>query len=120
LDVVPFDFYDRASYRILRPGSLVFTIQALSQIGDASEFLEGMRTQRDKITVVLHLESGFLSGRRDLFGLLRNRYLELNDYNRNLIDLLQQAPDIEILEFGPDCIGLPPLTSLHFIAWRFR
>jgi len=120
LDVARFDFYDRASYKIIRPGSLVFTIQALEQISDTSEFLEGMRSQRDKITVVLHLEPAVLPGRRDLFGLLRNRYLELNDYCRNLVDLLQQAPDVEILEFDPDCIGAPPLNSLHFIAWRFR
>jgi hypothetical protein len=120
LDISPFDFYDRTSYRIIRPGSLVFTVQALSQMGDASEFLEGMRSQRDKISVVLHLESAALSDRHDLIGLLRNRYLELNDYCRNLVDLLKQAPDIEILEFDPDCIGIPPLTSLHFLAWRFR
>lgn len=120
MDVSHFDFYDRASYKIIRPGSLVFTIQALEQMRDTSEFLEGMRSQRDKITVVLHLEPAMFPGRRDLLGLLRNRYLELNDYCRNLIDLLLKAPDIEILEFDPDCIGKPPLTSLHFIAWRFR
>jgi hypothetical protein len=120
LDISRFDFYERASYEIIRPGSLVFTVQALEQIGDTTEFLEGMRSQRAKITMVLHMEPALLAGRRDLFGLLRNRYIELNDYCRNLVDLLQRAPDIEILEFDPDCIGKPPLTSLHFLAWRFR
>lgn len=120
LDVNHFDFYDRASYNMIRPGSLVFTVQALEQIPDTSAFLEGIRSQRDKIAVVLHMEPAILPERRDLLGLLRNRYLELNDYCRNLVDLLRQAPDIEILEFDPDCIGKPPLTSLHFVAWRFK
>jgi hypothetical protein len=120
LDVGPFDFYDRASYKIIRRGSLVFTIQALEQISDTSKFLEGMRSQRDKVTMVLHMEPTMLASRHNLLGLLRNRYIELNDYCRNLVELLQRAPDIEILEFDPDCIGRPPLTSLHFIAWRFR
>jgi hypothetical protein len=120
LDVSHFDFYDRASYKMIRPRSLVFTIQALEQMPDTSEFLEGMRLQRRRIAVVLHMEPAILSERHDLLGLLRNRYLELNDYCRNLVDLLRQAADIEVLEFEPDCIGKPPLTSLHFIAWRFR
>ena len=68
----------------------------------------------------LKKEPQMLPGRRDQLGLLGNPYLELNDYCRSLVDLLHQAPGIEILEFDPDCIGKPPLTSLHFIAWRFR
>lgn len=120
LDVSRFDFYDRASYQLLRPGSVVFTIQALEQIPDATSFLEGMRSQREKIAYVLHLEPSVLPERRDLFGLLRNRYQEINDYNRNLVLLLQQAPDVEILELDLDSIGAPPLNSLHFIAWRFK
>jgi hypothetical protein len=120
LDAARFDFNNVQSYGLIRPDSVVFTVQALEQIPDSSKFLEGMRSQRAKISTVLHLEPSVLPTRRDLFGILRNRYLEINDYNRNLVGLLQQAPDVEVLEFDPDCIGAPPLNSLHFVAWRFK
>lgn len=119
-DVSHFDFYDLASYKMIRPGSVVFTIQAIEQIPDATSIIEGLRSQRDKIPYVVHLEPSFRPERRDLLGLFRNRYLEINDYNRNLVTLLQQAPDIEILELDEDAIGAPPLNSLHFVAWRFK
>ena len=120
ISVEQFDFYNCDSYRFIRPRSVVFTVQALEQIPDASAFLEGMRSQRDRVDAVLHLEPSFISERRDLFGLLRNRYLEINDYNRNLVTLLQQAADVELLEFDRDYFGSPPLNSLHFIAWHFK
>lgn len=115
-----FDFYSFDSYRFIRPRSIVFTVQALEQIPDASAFLQGMRSQRHRVDAVLHLEPSFIPEGRDLLGLLRNRYLEINDYNRNLVTLLQQAADVELLEFDRDYFGSPPLNSLHFIAWRFK
>jgi hypothetical protein len=120
LSVDQFDFYNCDSYRIIRPRSVVFSVQALEQIPDASAFLEGLRTQRDRVDTVLHLEPSFIPERRDLLGQLRNRYLEMNDYNRNLVTLLQRAGDVEILEFDQDYFGSPPLNSLHLIAWRFK
>lgn len=119
-DVSRFDFYDLASYQFIRPGSVVFTIQAVEQIPDATSLIEGLRSQRDRIAYVLHLEPSALPERHDLLGILRNRYLDINDYNRNLVTLLKQADDIEILELDEDAIGCPPLNSLHFVAWRFK
>jgi hypothetical protein len=120
LDVSHFDFYDKLSYRMIRPGSVVFTVQALEQIPDSTCFLDGMRSQKHNIEYVLHLEGSVLPERRDLLGLLRNRYQQINDYNRNLVELLRTAPDVELLELELDLMGCPPLNSLHFVAWRFK
>lgn len=120
VDVCHFDFYKQESYKMLRPGSVVFTVQALEQIPDATSFLKGMRTHREKVEYVVHFEGSVLTERRNLLGLLRNRYQEINDYNRNLIELLRNADDIEILESELDMVGAPPLNSLHFVVWRFK
>lgn len=115
-----FDFYDRNSYKMIRPGSVVYTIQALEQIPDSTNFLEGMRSQKQNIDYVVHFEGSVLPERKNLLGLFRNRYQELNDYNRNLVELLRNAPDVEILELELDSMGSVPLNSLHYIVWRFK
>jgi len=52
--------------------------------------------------------------------MLRNKYMELNDYNRNLVELISNNPAIEIVEQEYDVIGINPLNSTNVIIWKFK
>ncbi len=119
-DVVKFNYYNSDDYSLIRPDSTVFTVHSIEQIPDAAPIVNALRTQKEKINYVVHIEPSFVKERTSLIGLLRNKYIELNDYNRNLIDLLKSQPDIEILELKTDVFGLVPLNSSNIIAWRFK
>jgi hypothetical protein len=120
LDVRQFDYYRPGDYDVIRPGSTVLSIHSLEQIPDSTHFLDGLRSVRDRVECVVHLEPTWLRARTGLIGLLRNRYMEINDYNRNLYEVLSTAPDVEILEFVPDAFGQMPLNSASLLIWRFR
>lgn len=120
MDVRNFNYYHREDYSFIRDGSTVFTVHSLEQIPDARCFVEGIASQREKVRYVVNIEPSFIDERTTLFGLLCNRYIEMNDYNRNLFSLLRERDDIEILEYERDVVGLNPLNSANIIVWRFR
>lgn len=119
-DLQPFNYYNDADYDFLRPGSTVLTCHSMEQLPDASSFLASMRKRKHLIKRVIHLEPTHVSSRSTLLGLMRNRYIDLNDYNRNLIVLLQQARDVEILALSYDLFGMNPLNSSNMIVWEFK
>lgn len=56
-----------------------------------------------------------------LQGLLCKRYIETNDYNRNLISLLyaaEQRGELEIINEEKNCFGTNPLLPMSVIVWR--
>ena len=120
LDVHAFDYYDPASYGIIPHETTVVTVHSIEQIPDAAVIVENLAQHRSRIKAVVHLEPAYDPARTSLLGLLRNRYMELNDYNRNLLDVLAGRDDVLILELRRDVFGLNPLNSAHLVAWRFR
>lgn len=120
LDVTSFNYYETSDYGFIRPGSTILSVHSLEQIPDARPFLDGMRSVRDRVEFSIHLEPTWLTERNGLIGYLRNRYLEVNDYNRNLYTLLRQADDVEIVLFEADVFGQAPLNSASLIVWRFK
>jgi hypothetical protein len=50
----------------------------------------------------------------------RNRFNEMIQHNRDLVELLRNDPDIEIVSFEPDMFGLHPLNPTIRTVWRFR
>ena len=120
LDVAPFNYYERSGYSLIRPGSTVVTVHSLEQIPKASMFVDHLRTVRENIREVIHLEPCFLPERKTLLGMIRNRYNELIDHNHDLVSTLRARSDVEILHFEPDVFGLHPLNSTNVSVWRFR
>ena len=118
-EVAPFNFYNIEDYALIRPGSAVFSFHAVEQIPDARCILEGLRSQREKIERVIHLEPLYRADRDSRLGRLRNRYAEINDYNLNLLDCLESAPDIEIDWIEKDAVGHNPLNPGSFVVWHF-
>lgn len=55
-----------------------------------------------------------------LLGLMRRRYMEVNDYNTNLVTLLHNQQDkglIKILEERPAVFGMNPLLPASLLVW---
>ncbi|MDD4803199.1 MAG: hypothetical protein PHF24_09720 [Syntrophomonas sp.] len=120
MEVYPFNYYNMEDYGIIKESSTVFTCHSIEQIPDARCVIEGLSKCRDKIRCVVNFEPTVIHQRKNFLGLIRNRYIELNDYNRNLIELLQKNKDIEILEYNTDVFGINPLNPFNIIAWQFK
>ncbi|MFM7233150.1 MAG: hypothetical protein ACKOZM_01080 [Flavobacteriales bacterium] len=120
LNVCRFNYYHSADYDFIKLGSTVFTSHSIEQIPDATVIIENLRTRKKHIDRVIHIEPTYVKERSSLLGLMRNRYIELNDYNRNLVDVLKHSADIELLEVNYDVYGFVPLNSSNVIIWRFK
>lgn len=56
-----------------------------------------------------------------LLGLLQKRYIEANDYNRNLLSLLKRGEKhgrLNILQEKRQVFGINPLLPMSLVAWR--
>jgi hypothetical protein len=120
MDVREFNYYESGDYDFIRPNSTVFTTHSIEQIPDATVIIESLEKQKEKINYVVHFEPTVIEERDSLLGMMRNKYLELNDYNRNLVSVLKNKKNIEILEFRTDVFGLVPLNSANLIVWKFK
>jgi hypothetical protein len=120
LDVNLFNFYNKQDYKIVRPNSTVFTHHALEQIPDSKCFVEYLANFKDNINYVVNIEPSFLSTRKNLIGILRNKYNEINDYNRNIHELTRNHPEIDVVFSEDDVIGNGPLNSSCITVWRFH
>jgi len=102
-------------------GSLVYTSFALQCIPLVGESFVGALCAR-RPAVVVHFEPAYEHcDQKSLLGLLRRRYIQVNDYNTNLITLLHEQQgrgSIEILEERPAVVGPNPLLPASVIVWR--
>ena len=122
ITVRPFNFYDARSYRLLEaatPPVLVVTIQAIEQVPHVDVVLDGLRPFRHMIRMVAHLEPVSEFYDRSLLGMMRCRYTELNDYNRNLWSQLSRRGVARVLKVQPEIIGVNPLNPISVIWWEF-
>lgn len=117
-----FDFYD-TSYKLLETleGPLVvFTAHAIEQLPDVRNLFPALSAHREKIRAVVHCEPVYEYYGDNLLGLLRKRYIEANDYNRNLVsELRSRAREIEIVKEQKNMFGFNALNPTSVIEWRF-
>ncbi len=122
ISVQKFDFY-ADGYNIIenaRGPVVVFTSQALEQIPASAGVVENLSRYKDKIARVYHLEPAYALYDSSLLGLMRRRYIEINDYNRDLLSTLQSRKDVEVLRLEADSIGWNPFNSLALVEWQFK
>src|SRR6218665_869464 len=98
MEVTEFNYYESDHYNLIKPNSTVFTTHSIEQIPDATVIIDALEKQKDKINYVVHFEPTVLKERNNLLGMMRNKYMELNDYNRNLFEVIRNHPAIEVLE----------------------
>jgi hypothetical protein len=122
ISVQKFDFY-APDYEIIENAKgpvVVVTSQALEQIPTSAQVVETLAKYKSKISRVFHLEPAYALYDDTLLGLMRRRYIELNDYNRDLVSTLQSRSDVELLRLEANAIGWNPFNSLAMVEWRFR
>jgi hypothetical protein len=120
LDIWEFNYYQDEDYNFLKENTTIITAHSIEQIPDARIIISNLEKQKSKINYVIHFEPTIIEERDSLLGLLRNKYIEMNDYNRNLISVLKNNSSIEIIELKHDIFGLNPLNSTNLIVWKFK
>jgi hypothetical protein len=104
------------------PGdSVIYTSYATHYVPHlTSRFVEDLCSFRPR--VVCHFEPCYEhTNENSIIGLMRRRYIEVNDYNRNLLTILQTAEKqghIQIIIQEPNLFGLNALLPASFIAWK--
>jgi len=103
------------------PGGIVFTCMAAHYIPELADTFVGA-FRRFRARAVAHFEPCYEHfDTMSLTGAMRRRYVEVNDYNRNLISLLRRhaaSGGIEILEECPAVVGANPLLPISIVVWR--
>lgn len=116
------NFYDK-SYAVIEKAEgpvVVLTSQAIEQIPDCRNIIDTLAKYRDKIAAVFHIEPAYdLQTTSTLLGQMRRRYIEINDYNRNLFGTLKSRADIRIIRLEQDVIGWNAFNSLGMVHWEF-
>jgi hypothetical protein len=124
LSVAKCDFRSAEMTELSMPvGSVVFTSFATMYIPELSvDFVAALARRRPQ--AVVHFEPCYEHcDQTKLLGMMRRRYVEVNDYNRNLVSLLhgqERAGAIRILEEQPALCGPNPLLPASVLAWRPR
>lgn len=122
INVVQFNFYDPV-YEIIegvQQPITIFTSHAIEQLPESTLFFEALLRYRNRIKAVFHFEPVYELHDATLLGLMRRRYTEVNDYNRDLLSQLQQRSDfIRIVHTEADVFGLNPLNPASVIHWEF-
>jgi hypothetical protein len=116
------NFYDEQSYSFLEavePPIAVFTSHAIEQLPGSSPIFDYLLPYKDRIQVVFHLEPTYETYGETLMGLMRRRYVELNDYNRDLLSELRRRSYIQVLDTHENVFGLNPLNPTSIIQWEF-
>lgn len=122
INVGKLNFYDDV-YPALEEAQgpvMVFTSQAIEQLPSVTPVLDTLARYADKITDVVHLEPAYDLHDDSLLGCLRRRYIELNDYNRDLISALKARSDIEIVDLQADVLGFNAFNALTLVHWCFK
>lgn len=103
------------------PDAVIYTSYAVHYVRYLTgRFVEDLCAFRPRI--VVHFEPCYEHTCMDsLIGLMRRRYIEVNDYNRNLVTVLEAAQNegrIEIVSQSPNLFGSNPLLPASLIAWK--
>ena len=102
------------------PPVLLFTCHSIEQLPRAGHVLDTLARYAPKIAGVLHFEPVFEIHEDSRIGQLRRAYAEAVDYNRDLLGLLRERPEIEVRSVEPNIMGTNPLNPTTIIHWTFR
>lgn len=105
----------------LPPGAVVFTSFATPYVPALQDsFVESLLALQPK--AIVHFEPCYEHcDNTTLFGLLQQRYLEVNDYNRNLLTLLKKHEEqgrIALVREEKTVFGSNPLLSASILVWQ--
>lgn len=115
-----FNFYDEAwsIFDAVEERALVFTHHTIEQLPSVKSIMPTFARYRQKIARVVHLEPVFeFNDPNTTLGLMRQSYLLLNDYNKDLFTCLKEM-GAKILKVEKDVFGANPLNPTSLIVWQ--
>lgn len=120
VQVWPFNYYD-VRYSIVerlegRP-FVLFTSHSIEQLPSAAHVVK-MMAALENLVAAVHFEPITELNDGSLLGLLRRRYTEINDYNRDLLICLRQQSGIVVTQSRYDELGANPLNPTSIVSWR--
>lgn len=116
------DFYD-TKYPLLErldSACVLFTVQAIEQLPSASHLIRTLSKYDDRIKDVFHFEPSNNLHKNTTLGLMRKKYMELNDYNQDLLNCLNDSKNIRIARCEPDVLSINPFNAIGIIKWNFK
>jgi hypothetical protein len=116
-----FDYNDPATLEGFPKGALIYTSHSIEQIPQLKgSFIEGVIAKGPR--AVIHLEPCYEDhDPSTLIGLMRRRYAEVNDYNRNLSGLIrafQEKGRVKILRHEKNIFSDTPFNPTSIIVWQ--
>jgi hypothetical protein len=122
ITVKRFNFYDAQTYEFLRdlPAPVVvYTAHAIEQIPHIGPLFDSLVRFRDRIEAVVHFEPLHEEPGTHLLQMLRHRYTEANDYNRDLLSELRSRSYVKLTSLEENVYGLNPLNPSSVFSWKF-
>lgn len=112
------NFYDlKLEHLDIPEGALIFTSYATTCLSKLPEhFLDAMIKAKPK--AVIHFEPLFEQYGDDVYNLLRKKYALVNDYNTNLLSLVQNHAKIKTTYLSLPEIGVNPLLCVSVLSWE--
>lgn len=100
--------------------AVIFTSFATHYVPELSaDFIKALSAHNPR--AVVHIEPCYEHCDNTLLGLMRRRYIEVNDYNTNLVTLLHDQQErhlIKILDERPTVFGMNPLLAASVLVWE--
>ena len=119
-----FNFYEMEDYQFIESAQepvVIFTAHAIEQLPSAEPFIEGLLRYRHKIKTVFNFEPIFELYDETVLGMMRQRYAQVNDYNRDLLSQIRQrAESLRIVHIEPNVWGLNPFNPTSILQWSFN
>jgi SAM-dependent methyltransferase len=98
---------------------VVVLSMVLHQLPSAVAAVEAIARHREKVSRVVVYDALEAAQPDGLLGLLRRRYMQLNHYSWDLIEVLERRNDVVLLELEPNAIGPNALLPGSIAVWRF-
>lgn len=117
-----FNFYDPNSYDFLstvEPPIGLVTRHAIEQLPSATAFLDSLWPYRSSISCVVHFEPIYNQQAETELERLRRRYVETQDYNRDLLIEIRKRDELQLICHVPDVIGINPLNPTTVLQWQY-
>lgn len=100
--------------------SLVVLSYVVNQLPSAAVAVDLLARHRERIARVVCFDAdGSVQAPGTLLGLLRRRYVEVNDYSWDLLEVLSRRTDVHVEVVEPNLVGPNALLPATLVVWRF-
>jgi hypothetical protein len=121
INMSKFNYYDQ-NYDILEEqfdsDIIVLTRLSLEQLPKCKSVISKLMKYKHNLDTVVHLEPVYeMHDESTILGLLRKKYAEINDYNRDLLSALKGHEGVSITKTNYDIFGDNGLCPMSLIQW---